>query len=210
MTPNLLTILCSHIAQRAKTLDLRGKARDDMTVDFFCGAYATPSLPLQLKVTASTVSVTFNLQPPPYPSTATSNLGHPPPMQTLPELVQSFISSSFRQQWLRFSPDTGPGLHVYLRKGYHSIEGVAEKTLDLASVEIDNQAENTGLLRQLIEAMEQQTIYKILYFENHLSPRMREIAEKQKWNKIPNISDPENLTPCYWKATKNNHLPTSN
>ena len=37
----LLQTLSSHVAQRAKTLGLRGKARDDMAIDFFCGAYAT-------------------------------------------------------------------------------------------------------------------------------------------------------------------------
>lgn len=39
--PTLLQTLASHVVQRAKTLGLRGKARDDMAVDFFCGAYAT-------------------------------------------------------------------------------------------------------------------------------------------------------------------------
>lgn len=37
----LLQSLALQCVARAKTLGLKGKARNDMAIDFFCGAYAT-------------------------------------------------------------------------------------------------------------------------------------------------------------------------
>ena len=80
--------------------------------------------------------------------------------------TKEFLESDLRNSWV-----SEEKLDVYLRKGYRYIDGIPRKTFTVASIIVEEQHRNSGVLRVWLS----RTVgnvgkdFEILYFESVLS-----------------------------------------
>lgn len=109
--------------------------------------------------------------------------------------LMDFLTGTEHDQWM-----WGEGLQVYVRKGYHVLDGEARHTLDLANVQVAPRYQRKGYLRDFIMEMEAQKKYDWLFIENVLSGRLARILTKHGWTRV--IIGTDDLVPSFYKKLR--------
>lgn len=108
------------------------------------------------------------------------------------DLLQNFIDSVDvtsrmpRSQWLMV-----PGLDVYVRRGFHLIEGDLTACLDLASLNATPMRKGIGT--RFITAAHEMNPWRVTYIESVLNPHLVRWLDRNDWMRI------ESMAPSYYK-----------
>lgn len=97
------------------------------------------------------------------------------------EQTLDFLASPYRNKWL-YSPDQF--FKIYVRKGNRIYKNSVLKTLDIASVELDENFRGLGCFTKYLQFVEAE-IKLSVYVENVLNQRLREFFLKREgWEEL--------------------------
>jgi len=94
-----------------------------------------------------------------------------------------------RNQWI-----TGPNFDVYVRAGYHSLNGVVCHTLDVANIQVRREDRGQGIGMSILAAAELVNPWDAVYVESVLNPRLKLRLERDGW-----IMVRESIPPCFYR-----------
>jgi GNAT superfamily N-acetyltransferase len=108
--------------------------------------------------------------------------------------LNEFFISPVRNAWV----DLDVPASLYLRKAHRLIDGRMQFTLDLATVEVSEECQGTGVFTRLLDLLEKHTVdgsFDALYVENILEPRLVPFLERRGYQRTPESG----LIPCLFK-----------
>lgn len=103
--------------------------------------------------------------------------------------LNQFLASGAHNQWLRF-----PTGDVYVRKGFHKINGQITNTLDIANISIKQQFRGKGIGTTIFESFHQNNPFPMTFVESVINERLEQWLERNQWLSVE-WSNP----PCFYK-----------
>lgn len=94
--------------------------------------------------------------------------------------ISLFLQSKDINLWLK-----GSGIEVYVRKGYHLIDGKRCKTLDIANITVTKKGQ--GLGSEFLEFCCKINPFDAVYIENILNNRFFVFLIKNDWQPVHSI-----------------------
>jgi len=101
-----------------------------------------------------------------------------------------FLSSKQRNAWIY----GGHVISVYVRKGYHYINGSLINTLDIGTIDVDEEYQNRGIGTYVINYLHKQNPFPCTFIESILNTQLHERLLRQGWQEVPNA-----IPPCVFK-----------
>lgn len=95
--------------------------------------------------------------------------------------LRSFLESEERNRWILMGD-----MRVYARKGTHLIEGRLERCLDVASIEVEEEARGRGLFTEWLAGAERAAKKRglVVYVENVLNPDLGLFLTRRGYSKV--------------------------
>lgn len=107
--------------------------------------------------------------------------------------ISAFIAGTRRNGWLEY-----PHMQVYVRKGYHCIDGVGRHTLDIANVEVQERKRGKGIFTAWLKHAEKcaEGAFEGVFVENLLNMRLLELLLARGYILAGNSEMPSVYKPC--------------
>ena len=90
--------------------------------------------------------------------------------------LQKFLKGNLRNIWINTAK-----LNVYVRKGYHYINGELLKTLDIANISVNESYKRKGLGMKFIKDAYKINPFKVTYIENVLNSNFSKKLCEDDW-----------------------------
>lgn len=97
-----------------------------------------------------------------------------------------FMSSTARNQWIA----GGSTLSAYVRKGVHMIGDTRQFTLDIANIEVTEEARGRGIGGNIINWMHDQNPFNTSYVESILNLELYRHLLQNGWSHVPRSAPP--------------------
>lgn len=110
------------------------------------------------------------------------------------EDLQAFLNSSLRNTWIKY-----PNFEVYVRKGYHLLEGKQAITFDVANIHVHEEARGKGIFStwlDMVETMAHEEGFDAVYVENLLNPLLANFLVRAGYTR----TGPMDLSSYYLKV----------
>jgi len=102
-------------------------------------------------------------------------------MRRRPRTLKEFLESDLKNAWIENSK-----LRVYLRKGFHSIDGEIVSTLDVANVVVPESKRNQGIFRDFMREVEM-TGYSV-FVESVLNDWLPRALERRGYRVVSDVA----------------------
>jgi hypothetical protein len=111
--------------------------------------------------------------------------------------IDDFLKSPIRNAWLELEEPAS----LYLRKANRVIAGEKVKTLDLATVEVQEEHQGKGVFKGLLKSLEKKVVsgdFDGLYVENILEPRLSSYLKSKGYALVGG----DEIAPCLFKSKR--------